>query len=449
MKISNELVRYTDLCCFDDLPTQVIHEAKRSILNYLSVCIAAYNDPAIFKAYQLFRSFSGGPQATVFGFSEKLDLLQASSLNAMSANVFDFDDTHIPTIIHPAAPVVSPLLALSEKQKYSGKDFLLATILGMEFECRIGQAISPFHYSRGWHITSTCGVIGAAIGSGKLLRLSQQQLLWAIGNAVTQACGLVENLGTMSKSMSVGNAAKNGLLSALLAQQDFDGPMDPLEGERGFLKVFGQDAQGPLIVNQLGTHWEILNNTYKPFPCGVVLNPVLEACLKVYQEQLKNPSFVDSIEKIQIVGNPLLKQRTDRPNIQTGRQSQVSGQHAVAVALHFGRAGIKEFSDEMVQDPKIRSFYSRIEFMQDDTIPVEGVKIHFFSKEYPLTIEIDAAKGSLTKPLTDKDIEDKLINQLALHQLVTPHDQLFDFVWNLEATSDLSQLLQWMPINRA
>jgi 2-methylcitrate dehydratase PrpD len=249
--------------------------------------------------------------------------------------------------------------------------------------------------------------------------------------------------------MSVGNAAKNGLLSALLAQQDFDGPMDPLEGERGFLKVFGQDAQGPLIVNQLGTHWEILNNTYKPFPCGVVLNPVLEACLKVYQEQLKNPSFVDSIEKIQIVGNPLLKQRTDRPNIQTGRQSQVSGQHAVAVALHFGRAGIKEFSDEMVQDPKIRSFYSRIEFMQDDTIPVEGVKIHFFSKEYPLTIEIDAAKGSLTKPLTDKDIEDKLINQLALHQLVTPHDQLFDFVWNLEATSDLSQLLQWMPINRA
>ena len=135
-------------------------------------------------------------------------------------------------------------MALSEQQIVSGQDLLLSAILGMEFECRLGQAISPFHYSRGWHITSTCGVIGAAIGSGKLLQLNQQQLLWAIGNAATQACGLVENLGTMSKSMSVGNAAKNGLLSALLAANDFDGPLEPLEGERGFLNVYGQEAQG-------------------------------------------------------------------------------------------------------------------------------------------------------------------------------------------------------------
>ena len=144
MKISKELARYTDLCQFSDLPPSVVHEAKRSILNYLAVCVAAYNDPAIFKAYEIFRSYSGKPQSTVFGFQEKLDVLQASSLNAMAANVFDFDDTHLPTIIHPTGPVVSPLFALSEQQIVSGKDFLLSAILGIEFECRLGQAISPF-----------------------------------------------------------------------------------------------------------------------------------------------------------------------------------------------------------------------------------------------------------------------------------------------------------------
>jgi 2-methylcitrate dehydratase PrpD len=447
MQISKELARFTNLCQFKDLSENVIHETKRSILNYFAVCIAAYNDPAISKAFKLFRTYSGKPQSTIFGFQEKLDVLQACSLNAMAANVFDFDDTHLPTIIHPTAPVISPLLALSEQQIVSGQDLLLSAILGMEFECRLGQAISPFHYSRGWHITSTCGVIGAAIGSGKLLQLNQQQLLWAIGNAATQACGLVENLGTMSKSMSVGNAAKNGLLSALLAANDFDGPMEPLEGERGFLNVFGQEAQGQLIIDRLGVHWELLNNTYKPFPCGVVLNPVIEACLQVYHERSSHPDFLGSIQKIQIVGNPLLKQRTDRPHIQTGRQSQVSGQHAVAVALHFGQAGIKEFSDHMVQHHQIQSFYSKIEFVEDSQTPVEGVKINFITTDQSFSVVIDAAKGSLARPLSDKDLENKFVNQLALHQLEMPTDQLFDGIWNLEKISDVSQIIRWMPIN--
>ena len=203
------------------------------------------------------------------------------------------------------------------------------------------------------------------------------------------------------------------------------------------------------MIDRLGTHWELLNNTYKPFPCGVVLNPVVEACLQVYQEQRSNPGFLRTIKKIQIVGNPLLKQRTDRPNIQTGRQSQVSGQHAVAIALHFGQAGIKEFSDEMVKNTQIQSFYSHIEFIEDAEIPVEGVKINFITTDQPFTIVIKAAKGSLVKPLSDKDLENKLINQLALHQLKMPTEQLFDFIWTLEKTSDVAQLLQWMPINPA
>ena len=445
-KITEELIRFTHQYQFEDLPDQVVHEARRSLMNYFAVCVASYQDPTIAKAFGILRKFSAGPQASVIGFDEQLDILQASALNAMAANVFDFDDTHIPTIIHPTAPVAAPLLALAQQNETTGKEFLLALILGMEFECRIGNAISPFHYSKGWHITSTCGVLGSAIASAKLMQLNQEQMMWAIGNAATQACGLVENLGTMSKSMSVGNAAKNGLLSAICAKEGFDGPQEPLEGARGFLYVFGNQAQENLITDQLGAHWEILNNTYKPYPCGVVLNPVIEACLKVYEKEASTPDFVSSIKSIRILGNPLLKQRTDRPTIQTGRQSQVSGQHAVAVALHFGKAGLKEFSDEIVSNKTIQEFYSKISFVDDSNIAVDGVKIQFTCQDRVFEITVDHARGSVDRPLSDLDLEIKLRDQIKFHQLTINTDKFIDLIWSIEKHRHIGELFNHLKI---
>ena len=133
-------------------------------------------------------------------------------------------------MIHPTAPVAPALFAFAETERRDGAALLRAFILGGEIECRFGNAVSPYHYARGWHITSTCGVFGAAVGVGALLGLSEEQFGWALGNASAQAAGLVETLGTMSKSISVGNAARNGMTSALLAAEDFSGPAKPLEG---------------------------------------------------------------------------------------------------------------------------------------------------------------------------------------------------------------------------
>ena len=138
--------------------------------------------------------------------------------------MLDFCDTHVPTVIHPTAPLAPALLALGELQRVSGRDFILAFVLGQEVECRIGLAMSPSHYNRGWHITATCGVFGAAAGSGKLLALNAAQMVWALGIAATQPAGLCECLGTPAKSVGVGNAARNGLWSALLAAKNFAGP---------------------------------------------------------------------------------------------------------------------------------------------------------------------------------------------------------------------------------
>ena len=449
LTISEQLAQFTHEYQFEQLPKEVIHEAKRSLLNYFAVCIAAYRDPAIQKIIKTTQAFSGTPSANIIGWNQQMDMLNASSINAMAANVFDFDDTHIPTIIHPTSPVASALLAYSQQHKVTGSELLLALILGMEFECRIGNAISPYHYNRGWHITSTCGVFGSAIGVGKLLNLNQKQYIWALGSAANQAGGLVECLGTMSKSLSVGNASKNGLMSALLAADDFDGPSEPLNGERGFLKVFGEKSDPSCVTHLLGQQWETMKNTYKPYPCGVVLNPVIEACLNVYEKEHANAQFLASIQAIRVFGNPLLKQRADRPNIRTGRQSQVSGQHAIAVALHYGQAGLKEFSDAEVNNLNIRAFYPKISFIDEDKRAVESIKIQFICNDREFEVEIAHAKGSLQQALSDKELEAKFSAQLEFHGIKYDPSSFFEKIWTLEHRPLVGNLIQELDFNQA
>ncbi len=161
----------------------------------------------------------------------------------------------------------------------SGRDLLLAFVLGQEIECRIGLAMSPSHYNKGWHITSTCGVFGAAAGAGKLLALDATQMVWALGTASTQSAGLCECLGTPAKSVSVGNAARNGLWSALLAAKNFAGPPEPLNGVQGYYHAMDETPDLSLLTDGLGETWEIMATSYKPYPCGFVIHPVLDCVL--------------------------------------------------------------------------------------------------------------------------------------------------------------------------
>lgn len=415
------------------------HESKRALMNYFAVALVGASDPTIEKAYSVISEFSGKSVARIIGRKDKTDILSAAFLNAASANVFDFDDTHFPTIIHPTAPIAAALFALSEQQKISGNEFLQAFVLGVEAECRIGNAISPDHYKRGWHITATCGVFGAAIAVGKIIGLNPQQMVWALGSASAQAGGLVENLGYMAKSMGVGNAARNGLLSALLAGEGFDGPPRPLEGDRGFLHVTGENPDYAAITQGLGERWEIFANTYKPYPCGVVLNPVIEACLNL---QAQAGFLVEEVEEITVSGHSLLGERADRPAVASGRESQVSAQHAVAVSLLFGKAGIDQFSDQAVSNPSVKNIAAKVQITEDPSISIEGIHIKVLLKSgETISEKIGASKGCATNPLTDHDLENKLTELAALKGGCEDPKLLIDAVWAIDSVADMSTLL--------
>ncbi len=424
-----------------DLPPEVRHQTKRSLLNFFAVAFAGCRDQAVDIALGVLSDFAGAGAATIIGRPERADALTASFLNAVGANVQDFDDTHIRTVIHPTAPVAPGLLALSERQRLSGQDLLHALALGMEAACRIGNAISPGHYRRGWHITATCGIFGAALAAGKALGLDREGLVAALGNASAQSSGLVETLGFMAKSAGVGNAARNGLLSALLAQRGFGGSARPLEGPYGFFNVMADAADMAEVTDGLGSRWEMLNNIHKPYPCGIVLNAVIDGCLRLRPALGVAP---DDVLSVTLYGHPLLRQRADRPDVATGREAQVSAQHAVAVCLIHGRAGLAEFSDAAASDARVQALRAKVRIVDAPDIAVAGVRVVAGRRDGSLeTVVVEHALGTDRRPLSDADIVEKCRTLAAFGAPDCKRiEALIDGVWMLDDQDDAGALMR-------
>ncbi|HEX4297950.1 MAG TPA: MmgE/PrpD family protein, partial [Devosia sp.] len=434
--VTQNLARFVVETRWDDLPSPVRHQAKRSLMNFFAVALAGCRTAPVEIALRSLAEFSGGKQATIIGRTERIDALSAAFLNAAGANVHDFCDTHVRTVIHPTAPVAPALLALAELRQVSGPDLLLAFVLGNEIQARIGLAISPSHYSRGWHITSTCGVFGAASGAGRLLRLDERKMVWALGTAATQAAGLCECLGTAAKSASVGNTARNGLWSALLAEKGFDGPPEPLAGVQGYYHAIAETPELSVVTDGLGETWEIMATSYKPYPCGFVIHPVLDCVL-----DWRHDHPAAEVVRVVVRGNPLLSDRADRPEVSTGRESQVSVQHAVAAALATGRAGLDEFTDARVRDPKVLALRSKVEVVRDPAFSTIAADVDITTADGTIhRMSQSAARGSDVNPMSDTDLEDKLRKAAAgwepRHDVVP----LIDAIWALDGAEDVSAL---------
>src|SRR5262245_1926037 len=313
--VTRTLARYVLSVRYDDLPAPVRKEARRTLLNWVGCAVGGSRHETVDAAIAALAPFSGPAQATIVGRRERLDILHASLINGISSHVFDFDDTHLKTVIHPAGPVVSALLALAEHQPMSGRNFLTVMVVGIEPECRIGNAVYPAAYDRGWHITGTAGVFGAAAACGRSLGLTEQQMVWALGLAATQPVGLREMFGTMTKSFHPGRAAQNGLTAALLASRNFTSTEIGLEGKSGWANVLSTARDYNEITGGLGRHFEVSLNTYKPFACGIVIHPTIDACI-----QLRNQHKLTAadIERIELGVHPLVLELTGKKTPQTG-----------------------------------------------------------------------------------------------------------------------------------
>ena len=344
--VTRRLARYVVQARPEDIPAPVLTEARRTVVNWVGCALGGARHETLDCAIAALAPFSGPAQATVLGRRERLDALTVSLMNGMSSHVLDFDDTHLKTVIHPAGPVAPAILALAEMRPVSGRDFMHALILGAEVECRIGNAVYPAHYDRGWHITGTAGVFGAAAASGRILGLSEQQMVWALGLAAAQPVGLREMFGSMTKSFHPGRASQNGLTAALLASKNFTSTDVGLEGKSGWAHVVSTEVKWDEITGGLGERFELLLNTYKPFACGIVMHPTIDACLQLRAE---HKLTADQIERIDLAVHPLVLELTGKRTPQTGLEAKFSIYTAAALAIVAGAAGPKQFSDDLVR----------------------------------------------------------------------------------------------------
>jgi len=436
--INEILARLVAESSWDDVAGQG-HEAKRSLLNFFATALGSCSDPAVTMALTTLAPLSGPPTAVLIGRDERLDPLGAAFVNAISANLLDFDDTHPETIIHPAAPVAAPVLALAEACGVSGRDILTAFILGVEVECRIGNAVSPHHYARGWHITSTCGIFGAAAACAKLLGLSAEGIANAIGIAASQSSGNVENLPTAAKNVSVGNAARNGLFAALLARQGYEAAPRAIEGPLGWARAMGDVPDLERLMGDLGRTWEISKNTYKAYPAGIVFHAVLDACFRL-RETLGGS--IEAIDSVTVQGSALLLARGDRP-VGNERDARVSIHHCVACGLLVGAAGVAEFQRDTVFRPDIAGFREKVRAELDSEMPdaAARVRVRLASGEI-LTETVMSPRGSLADPLGDRDIEAKLREGLRSGGSDWDAERIIQAVWRIETCGDIGALMQ-------
>jgi 2-methylcitrate dehydratase PrpD len=436
--VTRRLAHYVVASKPEDVPNLVNKEAARTLLNWVGCAVGASRHESVEIAIGALAPFAGPAQSTILGRKERMDVLNAALVNGIASHIFDYDDTHLKTVIHPAGPVASAILALSEYRPVSGRDFVHALVLGVEVECRIGNAVYPAHYDAGWHITGTAGVFGSAAAVGKLLRLTDQQMTWALGIAATQPVGLKEMFGTMTKSFHPGRAAQNGLTAAMLASRNFTSSDQAIEAKSGWANVLSTSRDYTEITKMLGQTYEISLNTYKPYACGVVIHPAIDGCI-----QLRNQYNLTAaqIDRIDLRVHPLVLELTGKKTPQSGLEGKFSVYYAAAVAIVEGAAGEKQFTDALVRDPVIVALRDRVTATVDPSVGEEQVKIAITLKDgRRLEKTIDKVIGSVDNPMSDAALEAKFLDLAAGVLPPAQARKLLDLCWRAEKLDSAAEI---------
>lgn len=429
------------------LPASVKQAAVRSLYNYIGCAIGGSNHPAVTKAQDALSPFFGPATASLYGNkgAVKTDAQHAALLNGIASHVHDYDDTHLATIIHPTGPVASAILAYAEyKGSITGSDILCALTAGIEASCKIGLAVWPEHYDIGWHITSSTGSVGAAVGVGKLMRLSEEQMAHAIGLAAVQVVGLREMFGSDTKSFHPGRAAQSGLLAALLAEKGYTSSLQALEAKRGWANVVAGGGTPKLdqLLSELGQKWEIEANAFKPFPCGIVCHPAIDGCIQLHQELQKQGLKPEHIKKVEAKVHPLVIELTSKRTPRDGLEGKFSVFHGAAVGLLYGKAGPAQYADEVVTDQTVISLRDKIDAKADKSLAADEVylTVHF---ENGNTVDkhIQHAVGSLEVPMSDEQLTEKFVDQAAL-VLGKGAQQASDAAWKIGEADNIAEVLR-------
>ncbi|MCC2677087.1 MAG: MmgE/PrpD family protein [Ramlibacter sp.] len=410
---TRELAAFATQLRYADLPGQVTAEAARAFLNWVGCVLGGCDDPAVRIAVADVTDQGGHPQASAIGHGLRTNLANAAFINCLSSTVLSFDDTHLATVTHPTGPVAAAIFALAEKQAVAGEDFVTALAVGMEIECRLSNVLllPPARAEIGWFITGITGPVGAAAALGRLLNLDEARMRAALGLAAAQAAGIRATHGSMAAFLVPAHAARIGVGAALLAARGMPCMDNVLEGPKGFVDVFGKGGNLELAVDGLGRRFEFLSNAYKPYPSGIVAQPVTDACLEIANRMPPAAAIADVSLRV----HPLALELTGRRGPRNPVEAQLSLFHWSAAALLQRAAGAAQLRQECIDDPEIAELRSRIRAAADPAMQRDEAAAEVtLGDGTVLRSHVAHARGSMARPMTDDELDAKFRAQAGL-----------------------------------
>jgi len=391
--LTRTLAHYCHALNSQQLGTQESEQVKHLLLDYLGVTIRGSQTESSRPVHQMLLRWPAPGRCSVLGTTATTSPEEAALANGTAAHSLELDDTHRAGSIHLGVVMFSTAIALSEALPAVRSDsFFPAVVAGYEVAARLGRALQPkFHYELGFHPTATCGVFGAAVTAGKLLGLTEEQMIWAMGIAGSMAAGSLEFLaeGAWTKRLHPGVAAKNGILAAKLAAEGFRGPTTILEGRDGFLAADSRESKPELVLQDLGKTFEILRTSIKPHACCRYMQAPIDGLIDLAVAHDLRPEHVERVEVAVLeAGWPLVCEPGERKYTPTNTvDAQFSMPFGAALALTFRAANLEQFAAYNFNSPQLRRLMAKVVMTKDIRIEKN------FPQEWPALVLVRLTNG--------------------------------------------------------
>ena len=462
MGLTQEVAHFVARTRYRDIPKEVVQLARGFILDGLGVALAGSTDECSRIVQAQIRHMNGKGESSIVGTALSAPAAKAALANGVAGHAMDYDDTQLSTskeavyglLTHPTTPVLAAVLAIGEKEKISGEEFVLAYLLGVEVECRIADAINPRHYQDGFHSTATMGGLGAAMAVGKILGLKEELLIRALGIAASMASGLRENFGTMTKPLHAGRAAENGVTAALLARAGFTAAANILEARRGFFNAMAGGCDESKITGRLGSPYFMKEPgiSIKPYPSGSLSHPAQDLILDLVKQ---HDLGADDIDHIDVGTNSNVPNALIYPMPTTALEGKFSIPFCMAIAVLERKAGIAQFQDRKVRDKKVVALMKRVTLYVDDELEKLGydqvrsrIRIRLKNGQ-AIEGRYDVARGHPEKPLSWAELGDKFRDCASLVLANKSAEETIRLVGRLDELRSLSPLMRALKDGQA
>ena len=465
--------QFTDVR-FEDLPREVIEVTKKEVLDLFAVALAGHDHPGVKQVVELVRDWGGKPESTLLYYREKVPAPMAAWANATVGHALDWDDVHDGAVMHPAVPLVPACVAMGESRgPVDGKEFIAALAVGVDMICRLALASwpgydparpetreLPFHALRvnnGWHFTTLMGYLASAGAAGRLLGLDEERLVNAMGIAYHHCSGNHQGRddGAHTKRLGPGLSARAGVTSALLAENGVTGPRNVLEGHMGLFKMYFQGGYDrETLLAGLGSHYEGINVSFKPYPCCRGTHTSIDAALELVRAHDLKAGDVTQIRVFadeggyQMLSTPFEVKSKPRTPV----DAQFSIPWGVATAIARGYVGLEHYTETAIRSQDILDVAAKIRMVLDhsldtkDRTPSGKVEIETKAGQV-LAGRVDHPLGSPQRPMTFDDVADKFRNCAALPEVALPASQIertIEFVGRLETVADVGEVMTFL-----